>query len=130
MKKVVSVIAALAATFAVEAQEAITVKKDTLSFIKSKRMSDEDLSKKREGTFVTELPDSSSDPVTGFGFGVRSNVIWNGKRDNELFAYTPYLMKLKANAAWYTSNAKELALSLDVPYYKGTRWRFKIDFKA
>ncbi|MGB4775475.1 DUF5982 domain-containing protein [Elizabethkingia anophelis] len=130
MKKVVSVIAALAATFAVEAQEAITVKKDTLSFIKSKRMSDEDLSKKREGTFVTELPDISSDPVTGFGFGVRSNVIWNGKRDNELFAYTPYLMKLKANAAWYTSNAKELALSLDVPYYKGTRWRFKIDFKA
>jgi outer membrane protein assembly factor BamA len=32
--------------------------------------------------------------------------------------------------AYYTSNARELVLSLDVPYYKGTRWRFKIDFKA
>ena len=130
MKRLASIIATLAATFAVEAQDTITVKKDSLSFVKSKRMSDEDLAKKREGTFVTGLPDISSDPVTGFGFGVRTNVIWNGKRDNELFAYTPYLMKLKANAAWYTSNAKELALSLDVPYYKGTRWRFKIDFKA
>lgn len=130
MKRLASIIATLAAPFAVEAQDTITVKKDSLSFIKSKRMSDEDLAKKREGTFVTGLPDISSDPVTGFGFGVRMNVIWNGKRDNELFAYTPYLMKLKANAAWYTSNAKELALSLDVPYYKGTRWRFKIDFKA
>ncbi|OJV48195.1 MAG: hypothetical protein BGO40_03255 [Chryseobacterium sp. 39-10] len=130
MKRLASIIATLAAPFAVEAQDTITVKKDRLSFIKSKRMSDEDLAKKREGTFVTGLPDISSDPVTGFGFGVRTNVIWNGKRDNELFAYTPYLMKLKANAAWYTSNAKELALSLDVPYYKGTRWRFKIDFKA
>lgn len=130
MKKLASIIATLAVPFAVEAQETITARKDSLSFIKSKRMSDEDLAKKREGTFITGIPDISSDPVTGFGFGVRTNVIWNGKRDNELFAYTPYLMKLKANAAWYTSNAKELALSLDVPYYKGTRWRFKIDFKA
>ncbi|MEM5829109.1 MAG: hypothetical protein QW480_02595, partial [Candidatus Aenigmatarchaeota archaeon] len=39
-------------------------------------------------------------------------------------------MKLTANAAYYTSNARELILKLDVPYYKGTRWRFKVDFKA
>lgn len=93
-------------------------------------MSDADLAKKREGTFWTGLPDVSSDPVTGFGFGLRSNIYWNGKRENPLFAYTPYLAKLKANAAYFTSNARELILSLDVPYYKGTRWRIKIDFKA
>jgi outer membrane protein assembly factor BamA len=103
---------------------------DSLSFIKSKRMSDDDLAKKREGTFFTGIPDFSSDPVTGFGFGLRTNTYWNGNRDNPLFPYTPYLAKLKANAAYYTSNARELVLSLDVPYYKGTRWRFKIDFKA
>lgn len=104
--------------------------KDSLSFIKSKKMSDDDLLKKREGTFATGLPDFSSDPVTGFGFGIRSNVYWNGERTNPLFAYTPYLAKLKASAAYYTSNARELMLSIDVPYYKGTRWRFKVDFKA
>jgi len=103
---------------------------DSLSFIKSKRMSDADLAKKKEGTFFTGIPDFSSDPVTGFGFGARTNIYWNGKRDNPLFAYTPYLMKLKANAAYYSSNARELVLSLDAPYYKGTRWRFKVDFKA
>ena len=103
---------------------------DTISFIQSKRMSDADLQKKREGTFLTGIPDFSSDPVTGFGFGVRTNVFWNNKRTHPFFAYTPYLAKLKINAAYYTSNARELILSLDVPYYKGTRWRFKVDFKA
>lgn len=103
---------------------------DSLSFIKSKKMSDDDLLKKRKGTFITGLPDFSSDPVTGFGFGIKTNIYWNGEQTNPLFAYTPYLAKLKANASYYTSNARELVLSLDVPYYKGTRWRFKIDFKA
>ncbi len=103
---------------------------DTISFIQSKRMSDADLAKKREGRFITGIPDFSSDPVTGFGFGARTNIYWNGKRTNPFFAYTPYLAKLKANVAYYSSNARELVLSLDIPYYKGTRWRFKVDFKA
>lgn len=93
-------------------------------------MSNDVLLKKIEGTFFTGIPDFSSDPVTGFGFGVRSNVYWNGQRNNPLFPYTPYLAKLKVNAAYYTSNARELVMSLDIPYYKGTRWRFKVDFKA
>jgi len=125
MKRIIATILIVFAITTVNAQE-----KDSLAFIKSKRMSDADLAKKREGTFVTGIPDISSDPVTGFGFGVRTNVYWNGERTNPLFAYTPYLAKLKANVAYYTSNARELVLSLDVPYYKGTRWRFKIDFKA
>lgn len=103
---------------------------DTLSFIKSKRMSDADLAKKKEGKFITGIPDFSSDPVTGFGFGVRSNIYWNGKREDPLFPYTPYLQRLKANMAYYSSNARELIVSLDIPYYKGTRWRYRIDFKA
>lgn len=105
-------------------------KKDTLSFIKSKRINDKDLDKKKEGTFITGIPELSSDPVTGFGFGVRSNIYWNGTRKDSLFPYTPYLMRLRANASYYTSNAKELFLSLDVPYYKGSRWRFRIDLKV
>ncbi len=125
MKRNIATLFILFSITIVKAQEI-----DSLSFIKSKRMSDDDLAKKREGTFFTGIPDFSSDPVTGFGFGLRTNTYWNGNRDNPLFPYTPYLAKLKANAAYYTSNARELVLSLDVPYYKGTRWRFKIDFKA
>ncbi len=125
MKRLTLLLITIFLASVVEAQQA-----DTVSFIQSKRMSDADLEKKREGTFITGIPDFSSDPVTGFGFGVRTNVYWNGKRTNPFFAYTPYLAKLKANAAYYSSNARELILSLDAPYYKGTRWRFKIDFKA
>ena len=112
------------------AQLAAAQEPDSLSFIRSKRMSDADLAKKREGTFVTGLPDLSSDPVTGVGFGVKSNIYWNGTRANPFFAYTPYLAHLKANVAYYTSNARELSLSVDVPYYRGSRWRYRIDFKA
>jgi hypothetical protein len=125
MKLLITTLFILFSITIVQAQE-----KDSLSFIKSKRMSNADLEKKKEGTFITGIPDFSSDPVTGFGFGARTNIYWNGNRDNPLFPYTPYLMKLTANAAYYTSNARELILKLDVPYYKGTRWRFKVDFKA
>lgn len=125
MKRSIATLFILFSITIVKAQE-----KDSLSFIKSKRMSDADLEKKKEGTFITGIPDFSSDPVTGFGFGARTNIYWNGNRENPLFPYTPYLMKLTANAAYYTSNARELILNLDVPYYKGTRWRFKVDFKA
>ena len=125
MKRSIATLFILFSITIVKAQE-----KDSLSFIQSKRMSDDDLAKKREGTFFTGIPDFSSDPVTGFGLGARTNIYWNGNRDNPLFPYTPYLMKLTANAAYYTSNARELILNLDVPYYKGTRWRFKVDFKV
>ncbi|WP_212768264.1 DUF5982 domain-containing protein [Larkinella sp. C7] len=83
---------------------------DSLSFIRSKRMSDADLAKKREGRFTTGLPDLSSDPVTGFGVGIRTNTYWNGTRANPLFAYTPYLIRLRANVAYYTTNARELTV--------------------
>jgi hypothetical protein len=52
------------------------------------------------------------------------------RRTSESSILYTYLAKLKVNAAYYTSNARELVMSLDIPYYKGTRWRFKVDFKA
>lgn len=112
------------------AQDIAAQETDSLAFVRSRKMSDADLAKKREGTFFTAIPDFSADPVTGFGFGIRSNIFWNGERTDPFFAYTPYFAKLKANAAYYTSNARELVLSLDIPYFQGTPWRFKIDFKA
>lgn len=125
MRKVIYMLIVLNYSLVIFAQ-----KEDTIAFVKSKRMSEADLAKKKEGRFWVGIPDISSDPVTGFGFGVRTNMYWNGFKENPFFAYTPYLMKLKVNAAYYTSNAKELKISLDVPYYKGSRWRFKIDLKA
>jgi len=61
MKRIIAFLFILFSITIVKAQE-----KDTISFIKSKRMSEADLAKKREGTFLTGIPDFSSDPVTGF----------------------------------------------------------------
>jgi hypothetical protein len=55
---------------------------------KIKKMSDDDPFKKREGTFVTGLPDFFIS--YRFSFGIRSNVI--GMENEQIpFAYTPYL---------------------------------------
>jgi outer membrane protein assembly factor BamA len=99
-------------------------------FARARRLSDADLAKKREGTFVTGLPDFSSDPVAGFGYGARVNVIRNGRRNDPLFAYTPYRAKLRIGAYNTTEEQRELVLSLDVPYVRGTRWRLKVDAVA
>lgn len=99
-------------------------------FARARRLSDADLAKKREGTFVTGLPDLSSDPVAGFGYGARVNIIRNGQREDPLFAYTPYRAKLRIGAYNTTAEQRELVLSLDVPYVRGTRWRLKIDAVA
>jgi hypothetical protein len=99
-------------------------------FARARRLSAADLAKKREGAFVTGLPDLSSDPVAGFGYGARVNVIWNGARADPLFAYTPYRAKLRVGAYNTTAEQRELLLSLDVPYVRGTRWRVKVDAVA
>lgn len=99
-------------------------------FARARRLSDTDIAKKREGRFLTGLPDLSSDPVAGFGYGARVNVIWNGARSSPLFAYTPYRAKLRIGAYNTTAEQRELLLGLDVPFVGGTRWRIKVDAVA
>lgn len=98
-------------------------------YFQARRLSDKDLKKKREGVFVTGLPDLSSDPVAGNGYGVRGTIYWNGKREDPLFAYTAYRAKLNVNLFTTDRNAQEFALSYDAPYVNGSRFRVKVDIK-
>ena len=100
------------------------------AYVLVRRLSDTDVAKKREGGFFTGLPEISSDPVAGQGFGLRGNYYNNGKRSDPLFAYTPYREKLAVNIQATTGQARELILSYDRPYIDGSRWRVKVDFKA
>ncbi len=105
---------------------------DTLvpSFARARRLSPQDVAKKKEGTFFTGLPDLSSDPVAGQGLGVRGSVFFNGDRADPLFAYTPYRARLSVAAFATTAEAREFAARLDVPYAFGRPWRLKIDLKV
>jgi hypothetical protein len=106
-------------SFSLEAQEKILI------LCKIKRMSVDDLLKKKEGKFSQESLIFSSG--YGFWFCVRSNIYWNGERANPLFPYTPYLAKLKVNAAYYTS--EELVMSLDIPITKALGGGLKLILK-
>ena len=60
--------------FPLFASPQVNVKEDTLklpfAIAKEKQLSEEDLASKKEGMYVTGVPDISSDPVNGFGLGV------------------------------------------------------------
>jgi len=98
-------------------------------FARARRLSAQDVAKKKEGTFFTGLPDLSSDPVAGQGLGVRGAVFFNGDRSDPLFAYTPYRARLSVAAFATTAEAREFAAKLDVPYALGLPWRLKIDLR-
>ncbi|MEZ4722134.1 MAG: DUF5982 domain-containing protein [Flavobacteriales bacterium] len=95
----------------------------TISHIK--RLDSLELADKREGTYLTGIPDISSDPINGFGYGVEGSIIFNGKRDNPFFEYTPYLTKIDV-ALFNTSNQqREIAFTVDKPYLFRTKWRLR-----
>ena len=96
---------------------------------RKKRMSGADLTKKREGVYVTSLPFFSSDPLNGVGGGATGYVHFNGNRSHPFFAYTPYNARIGFTAQYTTGNAAALAIKVDVPFVAGTAWRLKVDGK-
>ena len=75
----------------VSAQDTLTL---PFAIAEEKKLPADELAEKREGTFLTGVPDISSDPVNGFGYGVEGSITFNGKRNNPFFEYTPYNSKL------------------------------------
>lgn len=94
-----------------------------------KRMSAADLAKKKEGVFPTGLPFLSSDPLNGFGGGATGYLHFNGRREDPLFAYTPYRARFGIRVEYTTGNAAAVHLKLDVPFIAHTPWRLKVDAK-
>ncbi|MDX2193010.1 MAG: DUF5982 domain-containing protein [Gemmatimonadales bacterium] len=96
---------------------------------RSRRMAEAELAKKTDGWFVTGLPEFGSDPVAGVAFGARGYLYFAGRRDDPLFPYTAYRARLKANLIHTTESATEANLAIDLPYFRGTPWRVKVDAK-
>jgi hypothetical protein len=92
-----------------------------------KKLSDEDFKNKKEGSYVTALPDFSSDPLNGFGAGIQGSLFFNGKKKDTLFSYTPYKSRLNLDVFYTTHNQYELATDFDAPYIFNTAWRFRAE---
>ncbi len=106
-------------------------KKDTtkLPFViaEEKKLSDEDIKDKKEGTYLTGTPDFSSDPVNGVGYGGEGSIYFNGKRSDPFFNYTAYRLKIDFIVFNTTKNQREFFVKLDVPYIFNTKWRLRVE---
>lgn len=92
-----------------------------------KRLPEDELKDKREGTFITGVPDIGFDPVNGLGYGVEGSITFNGKRNNPFFEYTPYQSKLDVALFNTTRNQRELIFVYDHPYIFQSKWRFRAE---
>jgi hypothetical protein len=90
-----------------------------------KRLEDEELAGKKEGVFLTGVPDFSLDPLNGLGFGVEGYVTYDGSPRDPFFAYTPYRSRVSVDAFITTKNQQALEVGFDAPYILDSPWRFR-----
>ncbi len=90
-----------------------------------KMLSEEDLANKKEGTYITGVPDLSSDPVNGFGYGAEGTIYFNGKKSDPFFKYTAYRAKIDVALFNTTKSQRELKVAVDIPYILNSKWRFR-----
>jgi len=93
----------------------------------SKRMEEEELKNKKEGTFVTGLPRFEFDPIRGFGLGGDVFLLINGKKDDPFFEYTPYRHRVGATFFIFENGRIRYAINYDAPYIFNTKWRLRAD---
>lgn len=92
-----------------------------------KRLPGDELAAKKEGVYITGVPDLSSDPINGFGAGAEGSLFFNGKKTDPFFAYTPYRAELDVAVFITTRQQKEIKLRLDIPYIFNTKWRLRAE---
>lgn len=91
----------------------------------SKKLSDEDLIHKKEGIYVTGLPQFGYDPINKFSFGLQGTIFQDGKRTDPFFPYTPYRYRIDLSINRSSKNEQEYILGADVPFIGNTKWRFR-----
>ncbi|HMV40968.1 MAG TPA: DUF5982 domain-containing protein [Leptospiraceae bacterium] len=93
---------------------------------KSRRIDSEELKYKRENSFITGLPSVSSDPITGVWYGGSGYFTQNGKKNNPLFAYAPYVYRVTADIYQSSVGARFYGAGVDLPYFQNTPFRISL----
>ncbi len=93
----------------------------------SKRISEEELRYKKEGYFVTGLPEIERNPINGLGLGANFYLYNNKTQADPFFPYTPYRARYTGFFKVFQSGKWQGALNMDFPYVLGTRWRIRVD---
>jgi outer membrane protein assembly factor BamA len=83
------------------------------------------LKDKKQGWYVTGIPEIGLDPEEGFGFGAELQVYDNGAVDSPFFRYAPYRRRIVAGAVATTKSTENFYVGYDQPYVKDTPWRIR-----
>ncbi|WMJ73521.1 DUF5982 domain-containing protein [Cytophagaceae bacterium ABcell3] len=94
----------------------------------SKRLNREDIENKREGYYVTGLPEMTIDPIRGLSIGANAFLFNNRDRSDPFFYYTPYRARYALNFRAAQNGRIDGAVSVDVPFAFNTKWRLRGDF--
>src|SRR5205823_6261093 len=87
----------------------------------------EDLARKKDGWYVTGLPIFNYDPNTGFGFGARGYLFYDGHRGDQLFPYEPYRQRVFVQAFASTGGLQYHVLDYDAPLFLGSPFRVRLE---
>jgi hypothetical protein len=93
----------------------------------SKKITEFDITDKKEGTFVTGLPRFEFDPIRGFGVGGNLNVFFNNTQADPFFDYTAYRHRLNAEFFIFQNGRIRYAINYDAPYIFNSKWRVRAD---
>ncbi|MGY5848019.1 Omp85 family outer membrane protein [Salegentibacter sp. HM20] len=111
--------------------EAIILQNDTLRLpfpiATEKRLSLEDIEIKKEGRYLTGLPELSSDPIRGFTFGANACLFNNLTKDDPFFYYTPYRVRYAVGARVAQNGRIDGEFNIDIPFAFNTKWRLRGD---
>lgn len=104
-----------------------TIHKLPFSISNEKKLPPDELAAKREGSYLTGIPDINYDPLNGFGYGGEATLFFSGKRTDPFFEYTAYRAELNLRLFNTTNNQREIVLGCDIPYIFSTKWRLRAE---
>lgn len=128
-KKLYLYLGALLAFFSAAAQTPDTISpKLPFSVAEEKRLTDEDIANKKEGVYVTGLPELTVDPIRGLTVGANAFLFNNLDRNDPFFYYTPYRMRYGIGLRVAQNGRVDAELNVDMPFAFNTKWRLRGDF--
>lgn len=104
-----------------------SIQKLPFAISKEKKLPSDELAEKKEGAYVTGIPDISYDPLNGLGYGGEASLFFNGKRTDPFFDYTPYRAQVNIRAFNTTNSQRELVIGCDIPYIFNSKWRLRAE---
>jgi hypothetical protein len=134
MLKFLTLLGSFSVTTLVAAAQTDTsgVRSDTLrlpfSISEEKRLSDEDIANKKEGVYVTGLPEFTVDPIRGLTVGANAFLFNNLDRNDPFFNYTPYRVRYGIGLRVAQNGRIDGELSVDLPFAFNSKWRLRGDF--